>query len=538
MSMKQCDFLILGAGVAGLSLALKVAQFGEVNVVAKKEAWDSNTNFAQGGIASVVAENDDYELHINDTLASGVGLCREHIVKMVVKEGPARVAELMSLGVSFTKDGGKLALGREGGHSRSRIIHCKDLTGREIERILLEKAEEHPRIHLYPHHMAVNLITGRHLRNGAAGREDTVYGAYVLDVEADEIIPFVSKRTILATGGAGKVYLYTSNPDVATGDGLAMAFRVGASIANMEFVQFHPTCLYHPEAKSFLLSEALRGEGGILIGENGEAFMASYHPQAELAPRDIVARAIDSEMKRSGSKCAYLDLTHLDSDFVKDRFPTIYSRCKQFGIDITADPIPVVPATHYFCGGIDVDEWGRTSLENLLALGEVSHTGLHGANRLASNSLLEATIFAHQAYRFIRDDETLGKQRIEEPLPWSEEHTEELMDSVIVDHDWDTARRIMWDYVGIVRNDERLQIANERIGQLKKTMASLYWNCHLTKDILELRNIILVGQLIIRSAIQRKESRGLHFTESYPQRDDKQYRKDTIVKWDPAVDEP
>jgi L-aspartate oxidase len=535
--MKQSDFLILGAGVAGLSLALKLAEFGEVIVVAKKEAWDSNTNFAQGGIASVVAENDDFDLHINDTLTSGVGLCRQNIVKMVVKEGPARVAELMSLGVSFTRKGNSLSLGREGGHSRNRIVHCKDLTGREIERILLEKAEEHPCIHLFPHHMAVNLITGRHLKK-EAGREAAIYGAYVLDVEADEIIPFASRRTVLATGGAGKVYLYTSNPDVATGDGIAMAFRVGARIANMEFVQFHPTCLYHPEAKSFLLSEALRGEGGILIGENGNAFMASYHPQAELAPRDVVARAIDSEMKRSGSKSVYLDLTHLDSDFVKDRFPTIFSKCMNFGVDITAEPIPVVPATHYFCGGIDVDEWGKTSLENLFALGEVSHTGLHGANRLASNSLLEATIFAHQVYLFIKDDETTGKRRIEEPLPWSEDHTEELIDSVIVDHDWDATRRIMWDYVGIVRNNERLHIADDRLGQVQKTMASLYWNCHLTKDILELRNIILVGQLIIRSAINRKESRGLHYTESYPQRDDERFQKDTLLKWDSAIDEP
>jgi L-aspartate oxidase len=535
--MKQSDILILGAGVAGLSLALKAAQFGDVNVVAKKEAWDSNTNFAQGGIASVVAENDDFDLHINDTLISGVGLCRKNIVNMVVREGPKRVAELMSLGVSFTKKGEGLSLGREGGHSRNRIVHCKDLTGREIERILLEKAEEHPRVHLFPHHMAVNLITNRHLKVDSTGREGAIYGAYVLDVEADRIVPFASSRTVLATGGAGKVYTYTSNPDVATGDGVAMAYRVGARIANMEFVQFHPTCLYHPEAKSFLLSEALRGEGGILVGENGNAFMKSYDDRAELAPRDIVARAIDSEMKRSGSKCVYLDLTHLDSDFVKDRFPTIFSRCMEYGIDITEEPIPVVPATHYFCGGVDVDEWGRTSLENLFAMGEVSHTGLHGANRLASNSLLEATIFAHQVYQFMKNDEGIGKQRIEEPMPWSEEHTEELIDSVIVDHDWDASRRIMWDYVGIVRSDQRLTIADDRLGQVEETVEELYWNCHLTKDILELRNIILVGQLIIRSALQRKESRGLHFTESYPERDDKNFQRDTILTLNPAIDE-
>ncbi len=527
--MYRSDFLIIGAGIAGLSLALKIADFGTVLIVAKRDASDSNTNFAQGGIASVLAKNDTFNLHISDTVKAGVGLCREHIVEMVVREGPARISELNRLGVEFTRDGRDLSLSREGGHSRNRIVHCKDLTGREMERILLERVEEHPRIQLFPHHMAVNLITSRHLKNAPSDSAGAIYGAYVLDVEHDRIVPFASRRTVLATGGAGKVYLYTSNPDIATGDGIAMAYRVGARIANLEFVQFHPTCLYHPEAKSFLLSEALRGEGGKIIGEDGRAFMPAYHDQADLAPRDVVARAIDTEMKRSGSKCVFLDLTHLDKRFIRKRFPHIHSQCLKFGIDITADPIPVVPATHYFCGGIEVDEWGKTNLDNLYAIGEVAHTGLHGANRLASNSLLEAVTFAHRAYLSIKENQSALRDKLPEPEAWSEEDTEHLEHSVIVDHDWDSARRVMWDYVGIVRNDHRLEIAAQRMAQIRKTMSELYWNCRLTKDILELRNIVLIGELIIRSAKLRKESRGLHYTESYPDQDDR-YRKDTILQ--------
>jgi L-aspartate oxidase len=527
--MYRSDFLIVGAGIAGLSLALKIAQLGSVQIVAKREASDSNTNFAQGGIASVLARDDSFDLHIGDTLRAGVGLCREPIVEMVVREGPERIAELIRLGVEFTRTGRELSLGREGGHSRNRIVHCQDLTGREMERILLERVEEHPRIQLFPHHMAVNLITSRQVKNAPSGRAGAVYGAYVLDVEVDRIVPFASRRTILATGGAGKVYLYTSNPDIATGDGIAMAYHAGARIANLEFVQFHPTCLYHPEAKSFLLSEALRGEGGKLIGGDGRAFMGDYHEQADLAPRDVVARAIDNEMKRSGSKCVFLDLTHLDKDFIRRRFPHIYSQCLKFGIDITAAPIPVVPATHYFCGGVDVDEWGRTNLENLYAIGEVAHTGLHGANRLASNSLLEAVTFAHRAYLSIKEDESALGDKLQEPEAWREQDTKHLEHSVIVDHDWDSARRVMWDYVGIVRNDQRLEIAADRMAQIQKTMSELYWNCRLTKDILELRNIVLVGELIIASAKLRKESRGLHYTETYPHLDDR-YRRDTILQ--------
>jgi L-aspartate oxidase len=528
--MFSSQFLVIGTGVAGLSFAIKAARLGTVNIITKRGLEDSNTNMAQGGIASVVSPSDSFDLHIQDTLSAGAGLCKKHVVEITVKEGPERVRELMDLGVEFTREGKSLSLGREGGHSRNRIVHCHDLTGREVEKALLENVKAHPNIRVFPYYLAVNLILSRHLAGRrSAQASNAVFGAYALDIERDRIVPFVAARTILATGGAGKVYVYTSNPDVATGDGIAVAYRAGAKVANLEFVQFHPTCLYHPEAKSFLLSEALRGEGGLLRRGDGYAFMKDYHPQADLAPRDIVARAIDREMKKTGAKCAYLDVTHLSSSHVKDRFPNIYERCLELGIDITIQAIPVVPATHYFCGGVDVDEFGRASLENLFALGEVSHTGLHGANRLASNSILEALVFAHRAYEFIENEGDIPRARIKKALPWNEDHTEKLMDSVIIDHDWDSARRVMWDYVGIFRSDLRLQLALERIQLLSRTIESLYWKCHLTQDLIELRNIVLVGELIIRSALMRKESRGLHATETYPERNDKLFLKDTVL---------
>jgi L-aspartate oxidase len=528
--MEKSDFLVIGTGVAGLSLALKVARFGSVNLITKKDPADSNTSLAQGGIASVIDSNDDFALHVKDTLEAGAGLCKRAIVEMVVREGPARIKELMDLGVSFSRAGDSLSLGREGGHSRNRIVHCQDLTGREVERILLERVTEHPRIRLFPHHMAVNLILKRHLKDPAGASERTVYGCYVLDVRNDRIIPFTAGKVVLATGGAGKVYIYTSNPDIATGDGIALAYRAGARVANLEFVQFHPTCLFHPEAKSFLLSEALRGEGGILRREDGHAFMRDYHPMKDLAPRDVVARAIDKEMKQTGTKCVYLDMTHLDSNHLKDRFPNIFRRCMELGIDMTTQPIPVVPATHYFCGGVDVDENGSTTLGNLFALGEVSHTGLHGANRLASNSLLEALVFAERAAKLMEGTGRAAAESTREPKPWEESHAEKLMDSVIIDHDWDMARRVMWDYVGIVRSDLRLHLALERIGLLRETIENLYWKYRLTQDLIELRNIVLVGELIIRCALMRKESRGLHATETYPERNDKIFGKDTVLE--------
>lgn len=526
--MKQSDYLVIGSGVAGLFFALRAAAAGTVNVVTKRGGSDTNTNLAQGGIAAVLSDEDSFGRHIEDTLTCGAGICHRDVVELVVREAPARIRDLAELGVDFTRDGERLALGREGGHSARRIVFSRDRTGQAIQDALLQRALEHPNISFFTNHMAVDLIMDRHLAAGQ-GTPATVYGAYVLDVDRDRVERFAAGRTVLATGGAGKVYLYTSNPDVATGDGLAMAYRAGARIANLEFVQFHPTCLYHPDAKSFLLSETLRGEGGILKRADGFAFMSEYHPDRDLAPRDIVARAIDREMKTTGAKCVYLDMTHLDAGHVRERFPHIHAQCKAFGIDITAEPIPVVPATHYFCGGVDVDSCGRSSLDRLLALGEVSHSGLHGANRLASNSLLEAVVFAERAAEMV-----VGDKKAVVPLPeikpWEEVRVDGLLESVIIDHDWDEARRIMWDYVGIVRNDQRLDIALQRITLLAETVEAVYWKYHPNQDLLELRNVVIVGELVIRSALQRKESRGLHYTESYPERNDGDYGHDTIIQ--------
>jgi L-aspartate oxidase len=527
--VKTSDFLIIGSGIAGLSLALRLAEHGRVNIVTKQNPADSATRLAQGGIAAVFDADDSFDLHIEDTIEAGAGLCRRDVVDFVVREGPERIRELISLGVPFSRSGTELDLGLEGGHSRNRIVHVADLTGKAVNNTLLESVNCHPNIEMYRHHMAVNLIRERHLESTPPDNGRAVYGAYVLDEQTGEVNWFAARRTILATGGAGKVYMYTSNPDIATGDGLAMAYRAGARIANLEFVQFHPTCLYHPEVTSFLLSEALRGEGGRLIRSDGAAFMKDYDSRAELAPRDIVARAIDNELKTTGDHCVFLDITHLDSGFIENRFPYIFKTCFELGIDIRTDPIPVVPATHYFCGGVEVDHYGRSSVKNLLALGEVSHTGLHGANRLASNSLLEALVYADRVATTCLEGFEAGCST-GTPKPWEEEGTEELKDSVILEHDWNEARQIMWDYVGIVRSDRRLQIARDRMNQLRETVVSLYWNCRLTRDLLELRNIILVGKLIIESALARRESRGLHFTESYPQRDDKNYRVDTILE--------
>jgi L-aspartate oxidase len=525
----QSDFLIIGSGVAGLSLALNLADRGSVVVVTKKDLADSNTNYAQGGVASVVGDDDSLALHVEDTLQSGAGLCRRDIVEMVVREGPDRIRDLRSLGVAFTTDGGRLQLGLEGGHSRKRIVHSADHTGREIETRLLDAVLEHENIALYPYHMAIDLIRTKHLESG--GEDNTVWGAYVLDPASGKIEPFQARRTILATGGAGKVYLYTTNPDIATGDGIAMAYRAGARIANLEFVQFHPTCLYHPDAKSFLMSEALRGEGGRLVDGDGHRFMDAYDPRAELAPRDIVARAIDAELKRTGEQCVYLDITHLDAGFIEARFPSILDECLRLGIDPRVDPIPVVPATHYFCGGVDVDGWGASSVDNLFAVGEVSHTGLHGANRLASNSLLEALVFARRTYEGALRD--LDRST---PLPgaraWAKPRASDQPDAVVLEHDWNLARRTMWDYVGIVRSDARLDIARRRMNEMSQTVEALYWNSDVTQDLLELRNLVLVGGLVIESARRRKESRGLHYTETYPERDDERFLADTVLEAD------
>jgi L-aspartate oxidase len=527
MPLIESDFLVIGSGVAGLSLALNLAESGRVALVTKKELTDSNTNYAQGGVAAVMGIDDDPALHVADTLSTGAGLCRPDVVDMVVREGPARIRDLVDLGVAFTTDNGQLALGLEGGHSRKRIVHARDHTGREIETRLLDAVLEHPNIEVHPFHTAVDLIVSRHLESPT--NERAVYGAYVLDVRAGRVRAFIAHRTILATGGAGKVYLYTTNPDIATGDGIAIASRAGARVANLEFVQFHPTCLFHPRAKSFLLSEALRGEGGRLIHADGSRFMNGYDERGELAPRDVVARAIDSELKLTGAPCVYLDVTHFPGDFIERRFPSILERCLEFDIDPRSEPIPVVPATHYFCGGVDVDVYGRTSLANLFAIGEVSHTGLHGANRLASNSLLEALVFARRAHDGARMGFE-GRRALRRAHAWQEPGGSGAPDPVVLEHDWDEARRVMWDYVGIVRSDERLAIAAGRMRVLAETVDAVYRKSRVTQDLLELRNIVAVGRLVIESARARAESRGLHFNQSHPERDDTRFQRDTVLE--------
>jgi L-aspartate oxidase len=523
----KTDFLILGSGIAGLSLAIKASALGSVAIVTKKEKTESNTNYAQGGIAAVTDKTDSFDEHIQDTLICGAGLCKKDVVDFVVKEAPLRIQELIDWGVNFTKSETPphlYDLGQEGGHHRRRVLHAKDLTGREIERALNDKVSALGNVHIYENHIGIDLI----IQKNISGKLATCQGAYVLDINNKEIHTYRAKYTILSTGGAGKVYLITTNPDIATGDGIAMAYRAGAKIANMEFIQFHPTCLYHPDAKAFLISEAVRGEGGILRLKNGETFMEKYHPMKSLAPRDIVAKAIDTEIKQSGDEYVLLDISHRERDFLIDRFPNIYNKCLEFGIDITSDPIPIVPAAHYICGGVGVDDFGRTSIANLYACGEVSCTGLHGANRLASNSLLEAVVYSHRVYTKISGHYDKMKQSENNIPPWDASGTTESDDSIVVTHNWDEIRRCMWNYVGIVRSDKRLERATRRIDLIQKEIHEYYWNFKLTKDLIELRNITTVAKLIVRSASARKESRGLHYNMDYPDtRDD--FKKDTII---------
>jgi L-aspartate oxidase len=528
------DILVIGSGLAGLSYALKVADFARVNLVTKRGLTETSTSKAQGGIAAVLGPDDRFEYHIKDTLTVGEGLSHPDIVELVVRQGPERVRELIDMGAHF--DAGKengYDLGREGGHSHRRVIHAQDMTGAEIERILSEKALAHPNIRVFEHHMGVDLITRQRLvRRGAvvANAEESCLGAYVLNTMTGEVDTFSAAITLLATGGVGKVYLYTSNPDIATGDGISMAYRAGAWIGNMEFVQFHPTCLYHPAAKNFLISEALRGEGAILIDQAGRAFMEKYHALKDLAPRDTVARAIDLEMKKTGADCVYLDISHKPADFVKSRFPNIYQECLKFGIDITTEPIPVVPAAHYMCGGVVTDTWGRTTITNLFAVGEVSMTGLHGANRLASNSLLEALVFSHQAAQVAQETlpDLLAKPAALAP-EWNPFGATDSEEAVVVSHNWDEIRRFMWNYVGIVRTDRRLLRAQHRIDLIQQEIQEYYWNFIITSDLLELRNIATVADIIIRMALRRKESRGLHYNLDYPQMDDENFHKDTVI---------
>jgi L-aspartate oxidase len=529
------DFLVIGSGIAGLSFALKVADYGTVAVITKKDIMEGNTRYAQGGIASVFDPDDSFDLHIEDTLQAGDGLCKRSVVEMVVKAGPDRIRELFDMGVPFTlrSDGKMFDLGLEGGHSRNRIVHANDMSGREIERTLAERSREHKNITVFENHVAIDLITySKSLKRGliTANHEDFCCGAYALDISNNEVHTFGAKITVLATGGSAKVYLYTSNPDVATGAGIAMGYRAGTKVANLEFVQFHPTCLYHPEAKNFLISEAVRGEGGILVNAKGEAFMENYDPLKDLACRDVVARSIDMELKKSGDESVYLDITHLDSDFIINRFPNIYKKCLFFGIDITKEPIPVVPAAHYTCGGIVTDRAGRTNIQRLYAIGEVACTGLHGANRLASNSLLEALVFAHEAaHQSTQDLRSISDRTVPEVSAWDPGGATDSDEAIMVSHNWDEIRRFMWNYVGIVRSNKRLSRAKHRIDNIKQEILEYYWDFKVTSNIIELRNIAEVADMIIQCAMVRKESRGLHYNLRYPYKDDKNWQKDTVL---------
>jgi L-aspartate oxidase len=528
MQIEKTDFLVIGSGIAGLVYALKVAALGKVTVLCKNMPTESSTRYAQGGIASVSSPLDSFQSHIQDTLDAGAGLCHEEIVELLVREGPIRVQELIDLGTNFDKNDtdGDYKLGQEGGHSVRRILHAGDATGAEIQRAILAEANSNPNIELLASHIAIDLITSNHT---AENKE--VIGAYVLDENSGAVKTFSAKNTMLATGGVGKVYLYTSNPVVATGDGIAMAYRAGAKIANMEFIQFHPTCLYHPQAHSFLITEAMRGEGAILKRSDGYCFMPDYHEKAELAPRDIVARAIDDQMKRFGDDYVYLDISHKSKDFIIDHFPTIYARLNELGIDCSKDPIPVVPAAHYCCGGVLSDRHGRTNLKRLYTAGETAWTGVHGANRLASNSLLEALVFAHRAADDAREN-VLPLPSPEVPEPWDNLGTGQSTEEVVVSHTWDEVRRTMWNLVGIVRSDSRLMLAQRRVSRAAEEIRDYYWKFRVTSDLIELRNLIQVADLIIRSASHRKESRGLHFTSDYPDRDDEHWNRDTILQQD------
>ncbi|MFA5778607.1 MAG: L-aspartate oxidase [Elusimicrobiota bacterium] len=507
--MYKSDFLIIGSGIAGLSLALRLEKFGSVFIITKRGISDANTTEAQGGIACVCQKNDSFEKHIKDTLISGAGLCKKDVVKLVVEQAPDRIEELKNWGVKFDTD-----IGLEGGHSERRVLHSGDHTGKAIEESLANQVKNKKNIKIFEDFVAVNLIK----------LDGKCCGAYILNKNKGVVETFLAGVTILSTGGAGKVYLYTSNPDVATGDGIAMAYRVGCKIANLEFMQFHPTCLYHHEAKSFLISEALRGEGAVLVDSKGRRFMKKYHPLSELAPRDIVARAIDSELKKSGDDCIFLNISFKPSGFIKKRFPTIYKKCLSFGIDITKKQIPVVPAAHYICGGVLTDIYGRTNVPQLYAVGEVACTGFHGANRLASNSLLEGLVFSYQASQKIKKGQVLFSKKVESWKPGHATHPDE---AIVISHNWDEIRRLMWNYVGIVRSNKRLERALARISNLKKEINQYYWDFIITQDLIELRNIATVSELIIKSAISRQESRGLHYNIDEPKKFSKP--KDTIL---------
>jgi len=539
----KTDFLIVGGGIAGLSLAAKLSRLGKVLVLSKKEARISATDLAQGGIACVSSDNDSFESHYHDTLRAGDGLCHEDIADAIVRQAPDRVRELEEWGVEFTRGSdGRYDLGREGGHSHRRVVHAGDFTGRDIQRALIGLVRDNDSITLLRDHVAVDVITGCRLKgacsgdgphSGSARRDgrERCLGMYVLDVMSGKVRTVIASVTVLATGGAGKVYLYTSNPDVSTGDGIAIAYRAGARVANLEFVQFHPTCLYHHKAKNFLISEALRGEGARLIDSSGQAFMEKYDPERrDLACRDVVARAIDAELKKSGEESVFLDITHRPADFIRERFPNIYETCLGFGMDITKEPIPVVPAAHYMCGGVVTDGFGQTDICGLYAVGETACTGLHGANRLASNSLLEGLVMAHQAFMKVSADfEELRSMKIPAVQPWDTGGAVDMDEAVLISHNWDVIRRLMWDYVGIVRSDRRLSLAAQRIRPIIEEINRHYWDYILTRDFLELRNLSMVAELIVHSASQRRESRGGHYNMDWPEKDDWNWRRDSLL---------
>ncbi|MFZ6046819.1 L-aspartate oxidase [Pseudomonas sp. CR3202] len=526
----QHDVLVIGSGAAGLTLALTLPSHLNIVVLSKADLSNGSTFWAQGGVAAVLDDTDTVDSHVEDTLVAGAGLCREDAVRFTVEHSRAAIQWLIDQGVPFTRDdengredgGFEFHLTREGGHSHRRIIHAADATGAAIFNTLLEQAKKRPNIQLLEQRVAVDLITERKL--GRKGQR--CLGAYVLNRNTGEVDTFHARFTVLASGGAAKVYLYTSNPDSACGDGIAMAWRAGCRVGNLEFNQFHPTCLYHPQAKSFLITEAVRGEGGLLRLPNGERFMQRFHPRAELAPRDVVARAIDHEMKRLGVDCVYLDISHKPAEFVKSHFPTVYERCLDFGIDITREPIPVVPAAHYTCGGVVVDRHGCTDIPGLYAIGETSFTGLHGANRMASNSLLECFVYGRSAAEHMLSQLNQVSMPINLPT-WDASQVTDSDEDVIIAHNWDELRRFMWDYVGIVRTSKRLQRAQHRVRLLLSEIDEFYSNYKVSRDLIELRNLALVAELMIRSAMQRHESRGLHYTLDYP--DLLPEAKDTIL---------
>ncbi|RKQ55588.1 L-aspartate oxidase [Vogesella indigofera] len=515
MTTLKFDVLIIGSGLAGMTLALHLAEHYEVGLITKRDLLEGSSSYAQGGIAAVLDTGDSVAKHIDDTLIAGAGLCNEETTRFIVENSKDAIDWLVDLGVPFTRDASHQTgfhLTREGGHSHRRIIHAADATGAAVTSTLGQKIKAHPRIRVLENHIAVDLITGKKLGRS----ENRCYGAYALDKDLDEVVTIAANHTILASGGAGKVYLYTTNPDTATGDGIAMGWRAGCRVGNMEFIQFHPTCLYHPHTKSFLVSEAVRGEGGILRLPDGTRFMPQHDERAELAPRDVVARAIDFEMKKHGLDCVYLDISYKPASFIQEHFPNIYAHCLELGIDITQQPIPVVPAAHYTCGGLVTDLEGRTDVDGLYAVGEVACTGLHGANRLASNSLLECMVIGKAAAANIVASKTV-------PLPaipdWDDSRVTDPDEEVVISHNWDELRRAMWDYVGIVRTNKRLERALHRINLLSEEINEYYSHFHVTNDLIELRNLVQTAELIVRSALLRKESRGLHFSRDYPQTD-------------------